>query len=78
MKIIKYNKINTQLNICALVPAPLRHLHYTNFLQWCYLGQICNKFGANLASQFKRCMLEGHLLEVLSRTNLVSDISTKE
>ena len=70
---------NPQLNICAFY---CQHLFGSNFLEWCkicikslcYLGQICIKFGANLASKLKIFM---SLLMVLFGTNLVSNISTK-
>ena len=49
----------------------------TNFLQWCYLGQICIVFGANLALTLKILMQELHLPKVQFATNVVSKISTE-
>ena len=38
---------------------------------------ICNKFGANLSSKFRKLMQKQHLLMVLFWVNLVSNISTR-
>ena len=45
-------------------------------LLFCYFGQICIKFSAISASKFKKIMQKQHLL-ILSRTNLVGNISTE-
>ena len=71
---------------CILVPSPFCQLICIIFLQvvqimnffWCYLGQICNKFGANLASKYEEFMQKKHLKMVLSGTNLVSNITIKK
>ena len=64
-----------------LVPAPFWHLicisFYNAALISYYLGQICIKFDANLASKLKKYMQIQHFLMVLFKMNLVNNISTK-